>query len=360
MSSFLFHRRLISISNHHLHCPKLFSSSSSSSSSTLSSPPEPLLALLKSHNFSDSHISTIISKRPSILRSNATLVLAPKLSFLLSDAAAVPPYLLPDLITSNPSILSRSLDHHLKPVFHLLHSFIDSADDLLLVFRRHWFFSCSLNRCVSPNIAFLLSLGVPRDRIAKLITANPRSLMLKSDVFQANATAVRRAGIEPNNPMFVHALRALNGLRKSTWDSRLRLFEEMGWSEELFYAAFRRAPLFVLVSEEKIRKLTEFFMKEVGFGPEELSLQPKLLMYALEKRVIPRFKVFQVLKEKGLVKKGGKGKGKKVVVNFFTCSDKEFLPRYVARHCERAPELMDVWLLPKVGPMAKVPVIADS
>ncbi|XP_039114646.1 uncharacterized protein LOC120249989 [Dioscorea cayenensis subsp. rotundata] len=336
-----FFKRLVSISDH-LHYPNL--SFFYYSSATPSSPPEPLLALLKSHNFSDSHISILLSKRPSLLRFNVPLVLAPKLRFLLSDAAAVPPDFLPNLIISNPSILTRSLDNHLKPIFHLIRSFIDSADDLLLILRRNWFLSCSLNRSVAPNIASLLSIGVPRDRIAKLITTSNRSLMLNPDVFRANIAAVRRAGIEPENPMFVYALRALNGMKKSTWDSRLKLFKEMGWSEELVYAAFRRAPLCVLVSDEKIRKSTEFFMKEVGFGPEELSVKPKLLMHAFEKRVLPRFKVFQVLEEKGLFRKVGKEKGKKVVANFFTCSEKVFLARYVSKYCKRAPELKDVGL----------------
>ncbi|RWW22192.1 hypothetical protein GW17_00013622 [Ensete ventricosum] len=132
-------------------------------------------------------------------------------------------------------------------------------------------------------------------------------------------------------------------MRRSTWEARLKVFRSLGWSEEEFRIAFQRTPLFVLVSEPKMRKMVQFLMVEVKLKASNLSREPRLLMYGLENRLLPRFSVFRLMEAKGLVKDGSERKRNSLVIGMFTCSVRTFLEKYVQRYSEVAPELMDVY-----------------
>lgn len=144
-------------------------------------------------------------------------------------------------------------------------------------------------------------------------------------------------GLTPEKNLFLHAIRAIAGLGKSTLATRLELFKRLGWSDDDIISAFQRGPLFILVSEQKLLCMASFTRK-LGLTPSDISRQPKLLMYGFEKRILPRYAVWQVLLAKGLIKENSK------LVSMFTTSEKPFRDRFVMRHLDKVPELLDVYL----------------
>ena len=66
---------------------------------------------------------------------------------------------------------------------------------------------------------------------------------------------------------------------------------------------FRRAPVMLRASKEKLKVGIEFFLNTAEFKKSVLIQSPSLLMLGMEKRVIPRYMVFQVLKLKKLFEK---------------------------------------------------------
>ncbi|KAK1278662.1 hypothetical protein QJS04_geneDACA003689 [Acorus gramineus] len=88
------------------------------------------------------------------------------------------------------------------------------------------------------------------------------------------------------------------------------------------------------LSEKKIKRKFEFFVGELGWEPSSLSGCPVLLCYDLEKRVIPRCSVLQVLLSKDLIKKDMQW------TTALMLTEKQFLERFVAKYEQEAPELM--------------------
>ncbi|KAG2294002.1 hypothetical protein Bca52824_040671 [Brassica carinata] len=71
-----------------------------------------VLALLRSHGFTDSHISTIIKTYPRLLLQDAESSLAPKLRFLTSRGASTSE--LTEILTKVPKILGIKKDKALS------------------------------------------------------------------------------------------------------------------------------------------------------------------------------------------------------------------------------------------------------
>lgn len=64
----------------------------------------------------------------------------------------------------------------------------------------------------------------------------------------------------------------------------------------------RRGPNCFRLSEEKIKKSLNYLMKELGYEPKFVISNVFLLTCSLESRLVPRYRILMVLKEKGLVR----------------------------------------------------------
>jgi hypothetical protein len=60
-------------------------------------------------------------------------------------------------------------------------------------------------------------------------------------------------------------------------------------------------PRILVASEERLCRNAEFLLNEVGLPPQYIARRSVLLMYSLERRIVPRHLVLMVLKGKGLV-----------------------------------------------------------
>ncbi|KAK1319135.1 hypothetical protein QJS10_CPB04g00441 [Acorus calamus] len=144
-------------------------------------------------------------------------------------------------------------------------------------------------------------------------------------------------GFDPSTLEFVEAVQAMVMLSKSSWDGKVEVYSSLGWSKDEFLDAFRRKPACMMISEEKIRRGFEFFVKDLGWKPSSISKYPVFLCYNFEKRVIPRCSVLQVLLSKGLIKKDI------IWYSALKVSEKLFLERFVTKYKEEAPELMQAY-----------------
>ncbi|KAJ4841098.1 hypothetical protein Tsubulata_027383, partial [Turnera subulata] len=213
--------------------------------------PQLVLHFLKAHNFSDTHIAKIIQKAPRVLLSSVEDTLRPKFDFLIGIGFAG--RLLPDLIASDPFVLCRSLDSHLKACFQLLRPFLESNNKFGLSIRRcSWLLSGGFRGTVQANLEFLTKQGVPANCIGKLLLSHPRTISQKHERVVYTLQAVKGLGYDPESPMFVHAFGVMMRMRESTWKKKIELLKSFGWSEEEILTAFRRYPFFMECSEEKL------------------------------------------------------------------------------------------------------------
>ncbi|GKD05235.1 mitochodrial transcription termination factor [Tanacetum coccineum] len=91
-------------------------------------------------------------------------------------------------------------------------------------------------------------------------------------------------------------------LSEATLDKKLGIFRSFEWTKEEIVRMTRSFPLCLNRSEGMIRVSLKRFKEEIGYEGENLSSHPKLLMYSLEKRIVPRYQVLASLKEKNVLK----------------------------------------------------------
>ncbi|RLN12217.1 hypothetical protein C2845_PM09G10290 [Panicum miliaceum] len=89
---------------------------------------------------------------------------------------------------------------------------------------------------------------------------------------------------------------------KEVVDRRIQLLHNVGFSKDDVLAIVRKQPLVLGLSEQKVRGNVDFLMKDVGLEVSYIVRRPVLLMYSVERRLLPRRCLLKVLREKGLLK----------------------------------------------------------
>lgn len=110
-------------------------------------------------------------------------------------------------------------------------------------------------------------------------------------------------GFNPLRRMFLKAMEVISQMTKLNWESKIEVYRRWGWSKDETLNAFRRHPYCMRISEEKITKTMDFFVNTMGWLSQDIAKRPEILLYSLEKRIVPRCSVVQVLLSRGLIKK---------------------------------------------------------
>ncbi|RVX19089.1 hypothetical protein CK203_008738 [Vitis vinifera] len=122
--------------------------------------PDSILALLRNSGCTNTHITKIVTKLPSLLLVNPEKTLLPKLDFFgsmgLSGAR------LASILSSEPIVLMRSLENALIPKYNFLKSLQISNEDAIKILKSSCWISCgNLERIIATNIAVMREIGVP-------------------------------------------------------------------------------------------------------------------------------------------------------------------------------------------------------
>jgi mTERF domain-containing protein len=157
----------------------------------------------------------------------------------------------------------------------------------------------NVEKVLKPNLSMLISHGVPNSLALKLFFLRPNPLLMSTYRFSEIVSEVMRLGFDPNNLQFVLAIRSM-AMSKTQWERKVEAYRGFGMSKDGIYSAFIRHPLFMAVSEKKIKKSMGFFVNKLKMKPLLISKNPNLLLLSLEKRIIPMCSVLQLLMSKAL------------------------------------------------------------
>ncbi|PIM97315.1 hypothetical protein CDL12_30217 [Handroanthus impetiginosus] len=80
----------------------------------------------------------------------------------------------------------------------------------------------------------------------------------------------------------------------------------------------------------------EFYVNEMNCDAKSIARRPTVLLYSLEKRIMPRCRVVKFLMVKGLMK------GPYNLLTILTMADKTFSERFVMKY-DNVPGLLDVY-----------------
>ncbi|KAG6683912.1 hypothetical protein I3842_12G036200 [Carya illinoinensis] len=283
----------------------------------------------RAHGLSDKQITTLTMKRPSLYLYNADKIFKPKLEFFKSLGFS--DFEIAKLLSSEPYILTRSLENHIIPCVQMLRRVLGIDENVLKATASYQIFESNKIHMLHPNIDTLKSHGVPLSLVLKVFLTRPGSLLICSNRFSEIVSEVMKLGFDPNCRQFVLAIRSMAQNTKKLWEQKVEAFRSFGLSEDEIYAAFKRQPMCMSCSEKKIKKMMGFFVNKLKMKPSMISKSPNLLLLSLEKRVIPRCSVMQVLMLKGLMKDDIG------IVYMVTMAEKKFMVRFVSKYQNEVP-----------------------
>ncbi|XP_072975452.1 uncharacterized protein [Typha angustifolia] len=296
-----------------------------------------VLALLRSYNFSRSQMAAVFHKHPNLLLADPDTTIRPKLDFFLDYGYSQDD--LVNLVSADPNLLRISLANRLIPNFEILQKILGSKEHVMTAIRgSSRLLRYKLEKMMLPNVETLKSHGLPAKNIVQLATAYPRVMTQNSDRFAHTVEKLKELGINPWSTTFILGINAMSGLTTSTWQRKLSIYRSFGWSEKDTLLAFTRHPFCMLASDEKIKNAMEFFMKKLQWDPLSLLRRPKLISLSLEKRIIPRCAVLNVLALNNL-----SSQWKTPVHTVLMMTEKEFQDRYVLPYGEQFPEVNEAY-----------------
>ncbi|KAK2649779.1 hypothetical protein Ddye_017268 [Dipteronia dyeriana] len=297
--------------------------------------PDSIIALLKSHGFSETQISKAIRCTPRLLGASIEKTILPKLEYFYSSGFSITE--LPQILSVCPIVLLRSLENHIVPIFDYLSDLSKSREMTVAVIKRSpYLLLYDIDTCLVPKLNLLRDIGVSGSNIHMLLCYWSRIFGANSDTFRNTVEEVKDLGISPLSSHFVLAIVA-KGFGRTKWENKVNVFKRCGWSEEEVLAAFCKNPLFMTASKDKLMAVMDFLVNEMNMESSAIAKCPGLFVLSMKKTFIPRATVFQFLLSKGLIDRKDTN-----LITLFTYSEKDFLRKFVNSYDE-APQLLKLY-----------------
>ncbi|XP_077247623.1 transcription termination factor MTERF8, chloroplastic-like [Tasmannia lanceolata] len=298
--------------------------------------PDSVLCLLNNYDFEKTHISKFITKYPLLLLLKPDKTLKPKLEFFRDLGLSGPN--LAKILCSNPYILGRSLKKHIMPSIDFLRLYLCTNENIIFALRRSsGLLQPGFQKRMVSNVSTLQKVGVPEQKISKLIMTQPTAMMVNPDRFIENIMAIKEMGFDPLKSTFIKAVFIMSAMTKLNWEAKLEVYRSEGWSENEILYAFKMQPICMGISEKKIRKVSGYFVNKMGWKPSVISKNPNILGLSFEKRIHPRCSVLQILIAEGLIDKDSN------LAWALLLTEKDFREKFVIKNQEKVPKIQRVY-----------------
>ncbi|VAI41389.1 unnamed protein product [Triticum turgidum subsp. durum] len=113
------------------------------------------------------------------------------------------------------------------------------------------------------------------------------------------------------------------------------LKKTLRWSDTEVGIALPKAPMVLKSSKDRLQRVSEFLISEVGLEPWYIAHRPAVLSYSLDGRLRPRYYVVKFLKENGLLHRD------RDYYSAVAMTPKVFMEKFICPHKEAAPHLAE-------------------
>ncbi|KAJ1258679.1 hypothetical protein BS78_10G094100 [Paspalum vaginatum] len=299
----------------------------------ISSPsrPDAVLAFLSKLGVSRPVIAGIVASDPRFLCANVEKTLAPRVTELteLGLSRAQMARLVP---LAGTAFRSKALGSNLSFWLQVMGSF----EKVLAVLNpKSNILGSDVEKVVKPNLALLQQYGVhvcnfPYSLLPQVLTRAPEHV-------QAAVARIGEFGLQRNSGMFRHALVVFAFQSQEKVDDKTRALKMLGFSQEDVLTAVGKMPILLNMSIERLRRNLDFLTRDVGLEIPYIAQRPVLLMYSLERRLIPRHHLIKILDANGLL-------GDRFDFYYaFALSEKKFLDRFIHHYKHTLPGLADAY-----------------
>ncbi|XP_065869522.1 uncharacterized protein [Euphorbia lathyris] len=245
--------------NHQQFSPECAANVSSSSSTEYLKNPqnaESVLNFLKEIGFSKNQIESVVQKAPNVLSAKLEKSIKPKikvfqdLGFHFTDFA--------NIISTSPWLLRSSADRLRNCILGLKNVLGPNADICMLLKNSGGRFrGYDLNRTLLPNLEYMKSCGICSLQISAYVCRFPLNYVVEPEKLRCIVQRVDEMGVDRKSKMFIEAVRVMSSMTRENWELKLKLFRDLGFSEQNILVAFRRTPQAFCVSERKIKECGE-------------------------------------------------------------------------------------------------------
>ncbi|KMT06546.1 hypothetical protein BVRB_7g157180 [Beta vulgaris subsp. vulgaris] len=256
---------------------------------------------LKLLGFHESNIRALLNREPRILVSSVAKTLEPKVKLLLELGFSGSE--LVSAVSRNPQLIT----HCLGPAIHAFRTVLGSDENVISVLKRTRRRRLSLKKAAEflvPNVTLLQNdYGIPCDKIQKYIVQQSNPFIERTDLFRDMLIRVEEElGITRDSTMFVYGIHLVAYYTKEQLEDKFRIFRSFGWDQSDVTTLIKRHPMCLTSTQARIKERLDFLMNEMGYKPDYLTSQPCLFICGVKKRLLPRHKVLQTLKEKGHIR----------------------------------------------------------
>lgn len=295
-----------------------------------------MVLFLQNLGFSETQIRSAVRVSPHILFSDIDKTLKPKieffqqLGFVGSD--------LGKFISKNSTLLSVSLERRLIPCVEILKKILSNNENnqcLLRVLRRcNGVVKGDPESRLLGNIAYLKRCGIVGSQLSMLLTRQPWLFVIQENKLRGLVSRVLDMGFVVNSRMLVYAVYTVSCMSHETFMRKLDFIRSSGFSSDECMEMFRKAPGLLRASEEKLKLGIEFFMNTIKLERSVLIRLPSCLMFSMEERVIPRYRVLQIMKSKRLLKK------EPSFLHMLNLTEEVFLTKFIVKFSDHTEELL--------------------
>lgn len=305
--------------------------------------PDLVIDFLKQRGLNNTHIKKLINSMPELLKCKVDETLVPKFNAL--EELGIFGSDLGDIVASNTSIIRRGFDTRIKPMISFIKSFVGTNEEFLRVLRRsYWLMSSDVVKGIKPNIDLLRKYGLSDEKILKILVVH--SEVLGHDPKRLEKILIKvgkEFGISSDSSTFSGAVIVLASLSEETLKMKYEIFKSFGWTDLDIKIMVSKSPRCLILSETTIRERLKFFMNEFGCEPGYLANRPYVMTYSLKYRVVPRYTILQILKERKVIT------AKVSMLTAVCSSEPEFLKKYVLPYKDKLPELCNAYISREKG-----------
>ncbi|CAN6478249.1 unnamed protein product [Victoria cruziana] len=299
---------------------------------------EKVISFLKESGFEDTEIRKTINACPNFLSSSLEKTLIPKVRAFQESGLSGPH--LARLVASNPIVLGMSLTKKITPIIGIFTSSLRDEEDVARGIRRffsRYFSSNDIVKKMAINLATLRSRGVSDRSLSKLLVTRPTLFALKLGSLLAMVDRAHELGFDYSSTMFHRALFVVSSMNKSIWDAKVDILNNNGWNQDEITLAIRKEPSFMRLSRSNLQKKLHFFMRVLKYKPAELAMTPCILMFSMEKRVIPRVTVVNMLNSANIPKKN------RNLLTVLQMKENVFYEEYVLKYMDECPDVLQAY-----------------
>jgi len=208
---------------------------------------------LRSHGFTVSQISSIITDDPLLLIVDVEKSLGPKFQFLQSRGASSSE--LTKIVSTVPKLLGKRGHKTLSLYYDFVKESLEADKSSKYETLCQSFPQGNLEN-KKRNVSVLRELGMPHKLLFPLLISVGQPVCGK-DRFNTSLKKVVEMGFDPTTAKFVKALHVSYEMNDKTIEEKVNVYKMLGFAVEDVWVIFKKWPYSLKYSEEKITQTIE-------------------------------------------------------------------------------------------------------